>query len=206
MFESGVPPHMICMQMCAHHNINIFRSHTQAGQSVQPPVIITPVPAWPVLSGLMISDTAINQDDARDLLEICTRIQEDDDIWVAVWTGAGRGFCSGAEVSGPPQYPEPTNMNEILDEESWISRQGKALYAVDKPMIAAVNGVAAGAGMALAEGVHTAPVAVQLAEQHDVDMPITFAVAGILAGQINVDDAIERLVRRPLRSEDDHED
>lgn len=93
---------------------------------------------------------AINQDDARDILDICERIQDDDDIWVAIWTGAGRGFCSGAEVSGPPQYPERVTLNEILDEESWISRQGKALYSVDKPMIAAVNGVAAGGGMAIA--------------------------------------------------------
>lgn len=92
---------------------------------------------------------ALNQDDAKDLLDICAKIQADDDIWVVVWTGAGRGFCSGAEVTGPPKYPEPENMNEILDEESWISRQGKALYAIDKPMIAAVNGVAAGAGMAI---------------------------------------------------------
>ena len=58
--------------------------------------------------------------------------------------------------------------------------------------------------MALAEGVYTAPVAVQLAKRNDVDMPITFAVAGILAGRISVDDAIERLVQRPLRSEDDN--
>lgn len=50
---------------------------------------------------------ALNQDDAKDLLDICAKIQADDDIWVVVWTGAGRGFCSGAEVTGPPKYPEP---------------------------------------------------------------------------------------------------
>ena len=58
--------------------------------------------------------------------------------------------------------------------------------------------------MALAEGVHTAPVAAELAGRCGVDMPVTLAVAAILAGEISVDDAIERLVRRPLRSEDDH--
>ncbi len=85
-----------------------------------------------------------------------------------------------------------------MSEQSRNTRYGIALGRSGDPRTVAA------AGMALAEGVHTAPVAVQLAEQHDVDMPITFAVAGILAGQISVDDAIERLVRRPLRSEDDH--
>lgn len=93
---------------------------------------------------------AIGQDDARDILEICRRIQEDDDIWVAIWTGAGRGFCSGADVSGPRPVETDASLNQLLDEGSWISRQDGALWAIDKPMIAAVNGVAAGAGFALA--------------------------------------------------------
>ncbi len=93
---------------------------------------------------------AIDQDDKRDLLEVIDRIQRDDDIWVAVWTGAGRGFCSGADLQGPAPDEGDKPLNELLDEDSWIARQGKALYAVDKPMIAAVNGVAAGAGFSLA--------------------------------------------------------
>ncbi len=56
-------------------------------------------------------------------------------------------------------------------------------------------------GMPLAEGVPTAPVAARLAGKHNIDMPITDAVANILAGAISVDEAIDRLVRRPLRSE-----
>ena len=56
-------------------------------------------------------------------------------------------------------------------------------------------------GMPLAEGVHTAPVAASLAGKHKVDMPITDAVADILASAISVDEAIDTLVRRPLRSE-----
>ena len=96
---------------------------------------------------------AIDQQDHRDILELCDCIQQDDRVWVVVWTGAGRGFCAGADVrqARPPaeEAPEP-GLNVLLDEGSWVGRQGKALYGIDKPMIAAVNGVAAGAGFSLA--------------------------------------------------------
>ena len=94
---------------------------------------------------------AISRPTMAEILEACRQVQDDDDIWVAVWTGAGRGFCSGADVGGgTPAEAEDTPLNELLDEDSWISRQGAALYGIDKPMIAAVNGVAAGAGFSLA--------------------------------------------------------
>ncbi len=96
---------------------------------------------------------AINQQDHRDILELCDHIQDDDDVWAVIWTGAGKGFCSGADVGNRPAAAEAAaepGLKQLLDEGSWISRQGNALYAVDKPMIAAINGVAAGAGFSLA--------------------------------------------------------
>ena len=57
------------------------------------------------------------------------------------------------------------------------------------------------AGMPLAEGAHTATVAAELARHHAVDMPITAAVAEIIAGRIGVEAAIEGLVSRPLKAE-----
>ena len=57
------------------------------------------------------------------------------------------------------------------------------------------------AGMPLAEGAHTATVAAELAKQRRVDMPITAAVAAIIAGRLGVEAAIEGLVSRPLKSE-----
>lgn len=94
---------------------------------------------------------AIDQGDAADILDICGRIQADDDVWIAIWTGAGMGFCSGADVTGGPRPTlEDAGLNQLMDEGSWISRQANALYRIDKPMIAAVNGVAAGAGFSLA--------------------------------------------------------
>jgi glycerol-3-phosphate dehydrogenase (NAD(P)+) len=53
----------------------------------------------------------------------------------------------------------------------------------------------------LAEGVFTAPVLTDMARAKSVDMPISGAVAAVLAGKMNVDEAIESLLTRPLKSE-----
>ncbi|MGF1455786.1 MAG: hypothetical protein ACFB6R_10460 [Alphaproteobacteria bacterium] len=53
------------------------------------------------------------------------------------------------------------------------------------------------------EGVYTADAVLVLSERFGVDMPITRAVAGIVAGGLQVDDAIETLLNRPLRPEPD---
>ncbi len=53
----------------------------------------------------------------------------------------------------------------------------------------------------LAEGVFTAPVLLEMAREKNVDMPISAAVAAILAEQLSVDEAIESLLTRPLKSE-----
>jgi glycerol-3-phosphate dehydrogenase (NAD(P)+) len=54
----------------------------------------------------------------------------------------------------------------------------------------------------LAEGEFTAPVLVELAASKNVDMPVSNAVAAILAGAITVDEAIETLLTRPFRAEE----
>lgn len=53
----------------------------------------------------------------------------------------------------------------------------------------------------LAEGVFTAPVLLEMARTKNVEMPICSAVAAVLSGKIGVDDAIESLLTRPLKSE-----
>ena len=54
----------------------------------------------------------------------------------------------------------------------------------------------------LAEGVFTAPVLLEMARDKGVDMPISEAVAAVLAGALTVDEAIEALLTRPLKSEE----
>jgi glycerol-3-phosphate dehydrogenase (NAD(P)+) len=53
----------------------------------------------------------------------------------------------------------------------------------------------------LAEGIFTAPVLLEMAREKDVEMPISAAVAAVLSGKISVDEAIESLLTRPLKSE-----
>lgn len=89
-----------------------------------------------------------------EMLEACREARGDDDVWAVIWTGAGRGFCSGADITGPPPAgrpapPEPSQAQR-LDEFHWVGDQAKAIYELDKPTIAAMNGVCAGAGMSLA--------------------------------------------------------
>jgi glycerol-3-phosphate dehydrogenase (NAD(P)+) len=60
---------------------------------------------------------------------------------------------------------------------------------------------ALGGRLSVVEGVATAPAVRALAERLGVETPIAEAVSAVLAGEIDVDAAIEGLLSRPLRSE-----
>ena len=92
---------------------------------------------------------ALSPDLRDELTKALAEVQADDSIRVAILTGAGRGFCSGADLSGFGGGDATPSQNELLDEFGWVGRQAMSVYRLDKPVIAAVNGVAAGAGMSL---------------------------------------------------------
>jgi glycerol-3-phosphate dehydrogenase (NAD(P)+) len=56
-------------------------------------------------------------------------------------------------------------------------------------------------GGKLAEGAFTAPVLLEMAAEKKIEMPISNAVAAVLADMMNVDEAIESLLNRPLKAE-----
>ncbi|MFD2236484.1 NAD(P)H-dependent glycerol-3-phosphate dehydrogenase [Aureimonas populi] len=58
-------------------------------------------------------------------------------------------------------------------------------------------------GLKLAEGVHSAAIAARLAREKDIEAPIVQTVAAILEGRLSVDEAIGRLMARPLKREED---
>lgn len=85
-----------------------------------------------------------------EMIAAANQLQADDDVRVVIVTGAGRGFCSGADLTARPGQVARVTQNERIDEYGWVGRQALAFGELDKPTIAAVNGVAAGAGMSLA--------------------------------------------------------
>ena len=84
------------------------------------------------------------------IFDACAEAQADDGVGAVILTGAGRGFCSGADLTGAPDAAPPPTQNDHLDELGWVGRLALAVHGLDKPVIGAMNGVAAGAGMSLA--------------------------------------------------------
>ena len=92
---------------------------------------------------------AISAELRRDVQAAVAEAREDDDVRVLVMTGAGRGFCSGVDLTGTLP-PAPTSQNDRLDEMGWVGRWARLFHDFDKPLIGAINGVCAGAGMSAA--------------------------------------------------------
>ena len=75
----------------------------------------------------------------------------DDAVRALVITGAGRGFCSGAAVGGFVSGDGATpSRSQRMDRRGGSARLVEAMAACDVPVIAAINGPAAGAGCGIA--------------------------------------------------------
>jgi 2-(1,2-epoxy-1,2-dihydrophenyl)acetyl-CoA isomerase len=88
-----------------------------------------------------------------DLVAALDRYVEDDSLRCLVITGAGRGFCSGGDVSGgDPDRPDYKNKQLGFGHEMRVGmhRVVTALHRSDKPVVAMINGVAVAGGLTLA--------------------------------------------------------
>jgi 2-(1,2-epoxy-1,2-dihydrophenyl)acetyl-CoA isomerase len=83
-----------------------------------------------------------------EIIELGHRLQADPDVRAVVGTHEGRGFSAGADLTSGGAASEPSWVE--ASDPVGISGIGMAMPGIDKPTIAAINGVAAGGGMAVA--------------------------------------------------------
>ncbi|PWA07789.1 enoyl-CoA hydratase [Pueribacillus theae] len=91
---------------------------------------------------------AFNREMIEAWVKSLQEAQEDDNVHVVVVTGAGDAFCSGGDVGGmTPNQTPLDNKNKLWKN---IHRVPLTLKTMDKPVIAAINGPAVGAGLDMA--------------------------------------------------------
>ena len=106
--------------------------------------------AWITLDGPERRN-ALDAQAARDLAAICDTIDADPATGVAVITGTGRAFCSGADTAilNGIRTASPDRAYDGLDE---LYAGFRRFAGLKVPTVAAVNGAAVGAGMNMALG------------------------------------------------------
>lgn len=91
---------------------------------------------------------AMNRAMSRELIEVLDQLDSDPDVRAIIFTGRGRAFCAGADLSsGPDAFDPAQSRREAADPpRDWGGVLVLRLFAMNKPLIAAVNGPAVGVG------------------------------------------------------------
>lgn len=110
----------------------------------------------------------------RELIDAFDRADADDDVRVVIVTGAGRGFCAGADLSAGAG-----SFDHAAERDAASHRDGGGLltlriYESRKPVIAAINGAAVGVGATM-----TLPMDIRLASS-EARFGFVFARRGIV--------------------------
>jgi 2-(1,2-epoxy-1,2-dihydrophenyl)acetyl-CoA isomerase len=87
---------------------------------------------------------ALTPDMLTMLVEHLDRIERDPEIRAVVLTGAGRAFCAGADIKGSGAAPPQMSVSHARQSMAVYQQVALRLYNLDKPVVAAVRGVAVG--------------------------------------------------------------
>lgn len=91
---------------------------------------------------------SFNSDLKEQLLAALSKASNDKSCRALLITGAGRGFCAGEDLGARQAGPNTSGFKETL--EQFYNPLALAIRQMEKPVVCAVNGVAAGAGANLA--------------------------------------------------------
>ena len=98
---------------------------------------------------------AMSFDTVVPLYEAIERVGADNETWVVVLSGAGRGFCAGLDLEdhGMPPNCEGLPMSRVaIRAMEFMSNLVPAMRAIPQPIVCAVNGPAYGGGLCLTLG------------------------------------------------------
>jgi enoyl-CoA hydratase/carnithine racemase len=112
---------------------------------------------------------------ARELIEAFDRADADDDVRAIVMTGAGRAYCAGADLETGGEtfdYRARGSTDEVPRDNG--GEVALRIFALAKPIIAAINGPAVGVGITM-----TLPMDFRLAAE-DARMGFVFTRRGIV--------------------------
>ena len=99
---------------------------------------------------------ALNERLIGELTEVFRGLNRDRDTRVVILTGAGKGFCAGADLkasdAAPGSVPGTEGMGQlgyVYKYQEYLADMVLAIHECDKPVIAAVHGAAVGGGLAI---------------------------------------------------------
>jgi len=133
----------------------------------------------------------MNDELVTGLHEALAEVASDRDCRAVVLTGAGRAFCAGLDLAGygDPEREETMGLPlATLDRQREIARLTQRLHDLPHPVIAAVNGAAAGGGLALVLASD-----IRIATERAV-FAVSFIRAGFSACDIGVSWLLPRIV------------
>jgi enoyl-CoA hydratase/carnithine racemase len=130
----------------------------------------------------------------EEIAHLCDELEADPQVRAVIFTGVGRGFCAGLDLDDAAKLEKMSVPEMLARQEGWAAGV-TALRRLNKPVIAAVNGAAAGAGMGLA-----------LAADIRIGSPLAsfipaFVRVGVSGGDVGVSWMLPRLVGMARASE-----
>lgn len=135
---------------------------------------------------------ALTHGTIKQLLATLGSLSHDPQCRVVVLTGAGRAFCAGmdigATVGAQAQAQEAKTIPQRVDGQELFAAMPRTIRTLRQPVIAAVNGAAAGAGMGIALAADIR-VAAQSAAFH-----IAAISLGLSAGECGISYHLPRLI------------